>query len=53
MSPAPEHRCTLPDVSVWLYTEGDAEIVCPECGAQWGPAYGFGQGDMSGWVRVS
>lgn len=46
------HVCELPDVAAWLFSEGDAEITCPECGARWGPAYGYGSGDRSGWVKI-
>ena len=47
------HTCNLPDVGIWLLTEGDAEVTCPECGVQWGPAFGYGSGDSSGWVRLT
>lgn len=47
-----EHQCELPDVSDWLFAEGDLEFACPVCGTRYGPAYGSGPGDSSGWVRI-
>jgi hypothetical protein len=46
------HKCDLPDVVTWLYTEGDASLICPVCRTEWAPAWGSGSGDSSGWVRV-
>ena len=51
--PSVPHACDLPNVSAWLYGDGDAAFTCPDCGSKWAPAWGSGSGDSSGWTRVT